>query len=677
MRDPPRERNPDLQWTVVSRKKPRPSSTHRALRTCFVNFLPITITSSEIAAIFKTHGSIDSIYIPISQNTKAYKCAFVRFLFPQSLPTALRDVHGRRLGKHRITVHQAKQDKPLPKQDTDNAKPFHIPPKTQNNPHQNHYPSRHHAYRDSRTYKEASLPTHPIPVKSNKQNYPHFQSEINPSELTFASAKPSPQRIMSSRSLGEDTEKVRGSLGQLDLEEDYAAALNGEVCEDNREMLERSAIAVAASSQSSDDILSHILAEGVTCLNISPMGGMLHLVTFETFADKKEMMESKWLEKWFLVLRNVNDESSMMWRETWLKVSGVPLIAWGHENFYKIGCVYGRVLSVNQKNYECAYILVFTDVLFQINNKLSLDVQGKKYPIFVSVTKYPQPIHQATFPNEKHAVNVNGGSPRDVDPLTQQENIPRTSTTRTDNSTPTISKEPNQNQNDTCPNKPPENLGITNHPYISQNNPTQSYSDYHHERNADKSLLNDLPDPALFSMKKIPLTSPIREPIDFSSPSKLIEIPPQKSPQNQNDVAQPNLNHSKINSPIQLHNKYGPLLKRPSHNPSSSRSMGSSSSSGPLFPPGFEDRVPAHVKIAQAEKREKKLEKKKKLKLHSKNKKAQDPFPNQNFGSITVDDIIDLSGMIGLSFDGHTSELRRRIQAILQGQVQVWDNHHQ
>lgn len=153
----------------------------------------------------------------------------------------------------------------------------------------------------------------------------------------------------------------------------------------------------------------------------------------------------------------------------------------------------------------------------------------------------------------------------------------------------------------------------------------------------------------------------MRAPIDFSSPYKLIEVPHPNSRPNQNNLAQSNISISLTDSPVQLHNKYGPLLRCPNQKPPSSSTVGSSSSSGPIFPPGFEDRIPPHVKLAQVEKREKRLEKKKKLKSQSRMKKAQDSSAKQNFGAITVDDVIDLSSMLGLSFDGHINELRRRI----------------
>lgn len=153
-------------------------------------------------------------------------------------------------------------------------------------------------------------------------------------------------------------------MDEINVDGDYISTIVRTTCNDNQEMLERSAIAIASSSQSSEIVMDHILSEGVTCLKIKLMGGMLNLITFDTFEDKKAIMESKWLDRWFMAIRNVNDQSANLWRETWMKIYGVPLIAWGYDHFYKIGCVFGRVLSVNYKDYDCAYVLVFTDCLF-------------------------------------------------------------------------------------------------------------------------------------------------------------------------------------------------------------------------------------------------------------------------------------------------------------------------
>lgn len=69
---------------------------------------------------------------------------------------------------------------------------------------------------------------------------------------------------------------------------------------------------------------------------------MLHLITFDTFEDKKSLIESEWLQRWFSKLINVNTRSVSLWRETWVNIYGVPLIAWGYDNFYNIGSMLGE-----------------------------------------------------------------------------------------------------------------------------------------------------------------------------------------------------------------------------------------------------------------------------------------------------------------------------------------------
>lgn len=81
-------------------------------------------------------------------------------------------------------------------------------------------------------------------------------------------------------------------------------------------MLQRSVVAIAISSQSSEVIIDAILTQGVNNMSIKPMGGILHLITFVSLEDKQAMIESKWLEQWFLTLQDVNNQSSSLWRET-------------------------------------------------------------------------------------------------------------------------------------------------------------------------------------------------------------------------------------------------------------------------------------------------------------------------------------------------------------------------
>lgn len=68
------------------------------------------------------------------------------------------------------------------------------------------------------------------------------------------------------------------------------------------------------------------------------------------------------------------------------------------------------------------------------------------------------------------------------------------------------------------------------------------------------------------------------------------------------------------------------------------------------------------------------MEKKKKLKLLSAtyNHVHSPPLEPSPFGAVSVDDVIEMAGLIGLSFNGSMIELRNRIEAILLGQGHDW-----
>lgn len=87
-----------------------------------------------------------------------------------------------------------------------------------------------------------------------------------------------------------------------------------------------------------------------------------------------------------------------------------------------------------------------------------------------------------------------------------------------------------------------------------------------------------------------------------------------------------------------------------------------------LFPLGFEESIPAHLKSVHEEKR-RKLEKKKKLKLLFTCCKALPPSSHEHSGNdaLNTDDIIEMACTLGLSFNGTKSELRHRTEKILLG----------
>ena len=126
----------------------------------------------------------------------------------------------------------------------------------------------------------------------------------------------------------------------------------------------------------------------------------------------------------------------------------------------------------------------------------------------------------------------------------------------------------------------------------------------------------------------------------------------------------------KINSLKQLDKNNGPAPKTSIPIPSSSSSL-----SGPLFPPGFENFIPLSVKEARQKKRARKLKRKAKkqkaiaLSLQKQTSKQHNP-PEQdlNFARITSKDVLDLANTIGFAFDGPVEDLLARIDEVLLNQ---------
>ena len=459
---------------------------------------------------------------------------------------------------------------------------------------------------------------------------------------------------MSSRLLGENVEKIRDELTVDELEGEELIAVKGTRSHENDELFERSVLAISSSSQSSSLIHQHILAEGVSCITIKPLGGQFHLVTFASIEDKKAILESNWLDNWFINLSEVNDGSASKWKETRIRIYGVPLKSWSYENFYNIGSIFGRVLSVEYSNFNVAKILLLTDCLFTINCKLILDIDGKKSKIFVS----EEPIVQMQTGNQAQKTNFQSSSDEDSG---GEEFTPSTN----------FSSPKGDNYGNSFPNvdvnvqvSPKKTLELSNHfsePH-DNNKPIIETKQLIISPNKNYSL--SLSPPTATKVKKSDslVTSPTSQKADQP-------ICPSPSPLSRNTSPRV-IQKSPISvpSPLPISNMFGPLFPKP-HNPNIPKNQSSSSSlsSGPMFPPGFESMIPSEAKIRHAQKRIKKLQKRKKRKLPS---HSSTPLSSIN---ITAENVISLASELGLKIDGPTSCIENLISAILKSQYADWE----
>ena len=208
-----------------------------------------------------------------------------------------------------------------------------------------------------------------------------------------------------------------------------------------------------------------------------------------------------------------------------------------------------------------------------------------------------------------------------------------------------------------------------------------------------KSPINDEPIQSLPLLKTLSPTSP--RPInDLTSKSSHVHASPltkiknptwqvpttPSHPSSSNALkSSPTRSQTPVNqkalSPIPISNTFGPL-QRPKPSISSK-----TSSSGPIFPPGFETFISPRSKAAHMrEKWEKKKKKSKKASALMRNP----PLPEEHRPETStpppppsicpnVSNVMKIANLLELKFNGPPSVLRQRIENILSRQKQEWD----
>ena len=718
MSENPRERKQGNQrsneewFTVRRRRQPSNPPLSTALKTIFIDFLPPDINIQTINFIFLPYGNISDIILPPNlRKNRNHRYAFVKYSSTHSLLSAINHENGRKIGNYKLKVNPAKYDKPShnfskppppPRQPTysSNIKPSNQPYKPVTIDHRSFKdvtnPNTSFWKPSHEPHPTTSFPADHPPTKPPTPPEPPKQNNLQPNQLL----EPIPEmfernmsklRVMSSRVLGEETENVRENIDLEEFEGDQIIAIKGCRTDEHDEVFSRSVIAVANSASSSEAIHDHILAEGVNCLRIKPLGGLLHLITFDSAEDKDNLLNSKWLLRWFLELRNVNQKSAALWRKAWITVYGVPLTAWSYEIFFKIGNVYGKVMSIEYSKMDCAKIMIITDCFFRINNPLILDLEGDKFKIFISEENATWVNHNLNCPLSK----VEQTHPDDVNQMTEdeeqmEERSPKVQVNQWSGKELEVSpidlgkddnndlfnvtlESPNKTAKQPSPlktQKTPQILSPSKPPFSgpknSKNSPISPIG-------PSSKVKTSLP-----SLDNIQIFSPIPKP---TIPSKLnldsgYNLNLSSSPIKNQTGSPQNLTYQ--NLPIHLKNTSSPLSRKTSSKPHSS----SSSISGPSIPPGFENFISTPLKSQREKQRIKKMQKKKERRLHSSSSvlkppslpNSPPPLPNEGSFDSIASEIIELGLKMGMNFNGPLSDLHCKIREILIRQNQNWSS---
>ncbi|KAH7841329.1 hypothetical protein Vadar_028489 [Vaccinium darrowii] len=157
----------------------------------------------------------------------------------------------------------------------------------------------------------------------------------------------------------------------------------------------RSAIATLRRRRSMEELRKDFTKENFPITDVRSMGGRFTLLTFSNCESRDELIKSDGFQLWFDSIKPWNGEVAGIERFAWLSCTGIPLHAWGVQNFKKIGEIWGHFMEVDEDtmkflSFEKGRILIATSFPQKIIDKLQLDIDNFSY--LVSIIEEDDPL---------------------------------------------------------------------------------------------------------------------------------------------------------------------------------------------------------------------------------------------------------------------------------------------
>ncbi|KAL4581415.1 hypothetical protein LXL04_017629 [Taraxacum kok-saghyz] len=145
--------------------------------------------------------------------------------------------------------------------------------------------------------------------------------------------------------------------------------------------------------------------EGLNILEVKYFGGMQILMKFNTgkASDMFKVNKNIWL-KWFTKVHQLANVTGSFKRIAWLKIIGMPILAWDESNFASIAGRFGKVLSNNVSFWNCSDLShvkvgVLTTSLKRVEETLAVNLKGVGYSIGVfEIDEEWTPFSPTSFP---------------------------------------------------------------------------------------------------------------------------------------------------------------------------------------------------------------------------------------------------------------------------------------
>ncbi|GKF82870.1 RNA-directed DNA polymerase, eukaryota, nucleotide-binding alpha-beta plait domain protein, partial [Tanacetum coccineum] len=88
--------------------------------------------------------------------------------------------------------------------------------------------------------------------------------------------------------------------------------------------------------------------EGFPNVKLAYLGGLWVMIELESLKTKTKFMQHVGVASWFLRLCNAQSDFVSMERIVWVDIEGVPIHAWSHSTFHKIGSKWGKVMELEE-----------------------------------------------------------------------------------------------------------------------------------------------------------------------------------------------------------------------------------------------------------------------------------------------------------------------------------------
>ncbi|PWA67905.1 hypothetical protein CTI12_AA244900 [Artemisia annua] len=134
------------------------------------------------------------------------------------------------------------------------------------------------------------------------------------------------------------------------------------------------------------NLLNLCCEEGFSNINIRHVGGLWVWVACENAKVCGKFTANTGIQQMFKSFRSIPSEFVVNERLVWLEISKLPLCAWNSCVFKKIATLWGEVLFADEdesNSLSIGKVCVKTGNMSAIQEPVSVDIEGKKYEIFV------------------------------------------------------------------------------------------------------------------------------------------------------------------------------------------------------------------------------------------------------------------------------------------------------